>query len=55
MSLGNRSQMLLAACHGRRSSGRPYEGCCWGVANSTAAARPFVFPLDDKVTLRYVS
>ena len=51
MSLGNRSQMLF----GRRPSGRPHEGCCWGVTNSTAAARPFVFPLDDEVTLRYVS
>jgi hypothetical protein len=30
MSLGNRSQMLLAACHGRRPSGRPHEGCCCG-------------------------
>jgi hypothetical protein len=30
MSLGNRSRMLLAACHGRRSSGRPDQGCCCG-------------------------
>jgi len=53
MSLGNRSQMLLAACHGRRPSGRPQDAAA-GVANSTAAARPHVFPLDDDVTLRIV-
>ena len=55
MSLGNRSQMLLAACYGRRPSGRPTKDAAAGVANSTAAARPFVFPLDDDFTLRYVS
>ena len=54
MSLGNRSQMLLAACHGRRPSGPPQDAAA-GVANLTAAGRPYVFPLDGYVTLRYVS